>query len=807
MPRSTTARIPVQLPPQPTPLIGREDELASVRSLLAHDGVRLLTLVGPGGVGKTRLAIAAAEQVTERFPGGVWFVDLTPLTDPSLVVPTIARDLGVRPQRGQALPEALTTFFGEQSVLLVLDNLERLLPTAADLDALLGASPNLTILATSREPLHLRREHLYQVQALPVPGPHPEAWTVANLASSPAVELFVARAQAVDAGFELSPANAAAVAELSRRLEGLPLAIELAAARVRLLDPAALLARMHQSLALLRWDAPDLPERHRSLHATLEWSYALLTPDQQALFRRLAVFRGGFTLDGAEAVSTGDAPWVDEGAGDGLYYQRPLPPRPLVALDDLAALIDHGLAQRIDPVMGEPRFRMLETVRQFALERLAASGEEGEVRRRHLVYLVALAESLSERVRLPEGERVLARLDAKHGDNLAALAWAEATGEAGLGLRLARALFSYWLTRGYLSEGIGWLERAITWEEPTPSADRARALAGLGWLVLFQGQPDRAEATLSEALRVAVAAGSRMTEAMALSGLSLIHLNRGHYGEAAARTDEALALYREQESAAIAGLSYVSLTYARRGEIALAAGDISGAARYLAEAERRQRAPGQSWGLGAIVRWLGDVARARGDLDGAVARYRECLAPTEDSSHRLWEADALDGLAAVAAARGRPERAARLHGAAAALRERMGSAVAPWERPAHEDQLAAVQAALEPDVFTAAWAAGAALQEESALAEALADPDPAPASGAPPPAAPAAPGRAADLGLTPREADVLRLLARGLTNRQIADALFVSPRTVNFHVTNLLAKLGLDSRAAAAAFAVRQGLA
>jgi non-specific serine/threonine protein kinase len=728
---------------------------------------------------------------------------LAPLADPSLVLPTIARVLGVRPQREQEPHDALTAFFGERSVLIVLDNLERLLPAAADLDALLGASPNLTILATSREPLHLRREHLYQVQALPVPGPHPEAWTVATLAATPAVELFVARAQAVDASFELSPANAEAVAELSRRLEGLPLAIELAAARVRVLEPKALLARMHQSLALLRWDAPDLPERHRSLHAALEWSYALLTPDQQALFRSLAVFAGGFTLDGAEAVFTGDAPWADDGAGDGLYYQRPLPPRPLAALDDLAALVDHGLAQRIDPIMGEPRFRMLETVRQFALERLAASGEEGEVRRRHLVYLVALVESLSERVRLPEGERVLARLDANHADILAALGRAEATGEAALGLRLARALFSYWLTRGYLSEGIGWLERALTWGEPTPSADRARALAGLGWLVLFQGQPDRAETMLSEALRVAVAAGSRMTEAMALSGLSLIHLNRGHYGEAAARTDEALALFREQESAAVAGPSYVSLTYARRGEIALAAGDISGAARYLAEAERRQRAPGQSWGLNAIMRWLGDVARARGDLDGAVARYRECLAPTEDSSHQLWVANALDGVAAVAAVRGQPERAARLHGAAAALRERMGAAVAPWERPAYERDLAAARAALAPDAFDAAWAAGAAQPLEEAVAEALVDASPALAASG----APAAADPLVALGLTPREVDVLRLVAQGRSNREIADSLYISPRTVNFHVTNLLAKLELDSRTAAAAFAVRHGLA
>ena len=278
------------------------------------------------------------------------------------------------------------------------------------------------MLATSREPLHLRREHLFQVHPLPVPDTDPAAWTVANLAAMPAVQLFVARAQAADASFELSPANAQAVAELSRRLEGLPLAVELAAARTRLFEPQALLARMHQSLALLRWDAPDVPPRHRSLHATLDWSYVLLTAHQQALFRRLAVFAGGFTLEGAEAVFTGHVPGADEGAGDGLFYRHPEPlPRPSVVLDDLAALVDHSLVQQIDPIAEEPRYRMLETVRQFGLEQLAATGEESEVRRRHLVYFVALAERLSERVSLPEAEQVFARLDAKHDDVRAAL--------------------------------------------------------------------------------------------------------------------------------------------------------------------------------------------------------------------------------------------------------------------------------------------------------------------------------------------------------------------------------------------------
>jgi serine/threonine-protein kinase PknK len=800
MSTSTTPRVLVHLPPQPTRLLGREDELASLRSLLAEGDVRLLTLTGPGGVGKTRLAVAAAEQVAERFPDGVWFVDLAPLADPALVLSTISRVLGVRERPDRDPRAALTEFLAERRILLVADNLEQLPSAAADLDALLRDCPRLTILATSRQPLRLRREHLFEVRALPVPGPDPETWTIANLAATPAVALFVTRAQAADADFELLPANAGVVAELSRRLEGLPLAIELAAARTRILEPQALLARMDHSLTLLRWDASDLPERHHSLHAALDWSYALLTPDQQALFRRLAVFAGGFTLEAAEVVFTGERLGLDEGAGEGLFYRRPEPPpAPDAVLENLAALVDHSLVLRsADSPKDAPRYRLLETVREFALERLAASGEECEARRRHLVYLVALAESLSEYVRLPQGELVLARLDAKHDDMLAALGWAEASGESMLGLRLARALFNYWLARGRLREGIGWLERALGWGAPIPSAERARALGALGWLELFRGEKDRAEVALEEARRVAVVAGARLSEAMALAGLALARLNQGDYGGAAARADESLALYQEQEAAAIAGPTYVSLMYARRGEIALAAGDLDGAHRALTESERRQRALGQTWAVSGILRWLGDTERARGDLDAALGRYRESLATAEDSGHFLFVADALDGVAAVAAARGEAERAARLHGAAAALRERLGTAVASWEQPAHEQRLAAVRAALGEEAFAAAWAAGAALPVAETVAAVLADPVPDPTDGS-----------AADsgaLGLTPREADVLRLVAQGLTNRQIADALFVSPRTVNFHVTNLLAKLGLDSRAAAAAFAVRHGL-
>ena len=316
MPTPATPRIPVHLPPQPTRLIGREDELALLRSLLAQDDVRLLTLIGPGGVGKTRLAIAAAEQVAERFPDGVWFVDLAPLADPALVVPTIARVVGVREQPAQ------DPLAGADDVPRGAVGLAGGGQPGAPAARRGGPRRSAGGRPQPHDPGHEPRaaaicggSRWSRCGPCRCPAPSEASWTVANLAAMPAVQLFVVRAQAADASFELSPANAEAVAELSRRLEGLPLAVELAAARIRLLEPKALLARMHQSLALLRWEAPDLPPRHRSLHATLDWSYALLTAHQQALFRRLAVFAGGFTLDGAEAVFTGDVPGADDGRG------------------------------------------------------------------------------------------------------------------------------------------------------------------------------------------------------------------------------------------------------------------------------------------------------------------------------------------------------------------------------------------------------------------------------------------------------------------------------------------------------------
>jgi predicted ATPase/class 3 adenylate cyclase len=463
-PLKTLENRPTNLPVQPTALIGREHELRAVEALVTREDVRLLTLTGVGGTGKTRLALQVAADVLDEFANGVFFVSLAPVGVPELVVPTIAQTLGLRDQPGEPMVETLTGYLRDQQLLLVLDNFEQVVAAAPAVAALLAAAGGVTVLATSRTPLHLSGELSYIVPPLAVPA----ADSVADAESLPRYEsanLFVERAQAASREFSITNDNARVIGEICIRLEGLPLAIELAAPRVRVLEPAALLQRLDQRLKLLTSGPADLDPRQRTLRATIDWSYELLTEPEQALFARLAVFVGGCRVDSAEAL-------VDPADGIGADV-----------LEGLISLVEQSLLHRRADSDGEPRFWMLETMREYALEALEATGVSEELRRRHALHFLSLAEQVDLASRTGEQQDRFERLDAEDGNLRAAIAWARETGDADTLLRLATALWGFWATRGHVAEGTAALEEALALSPERP----ARALLGLCTLRLLGG--------------------------------------------------------------------------------------------------------------------------------------------------------------------------------------------------------------------------------------------------------------------------------------------------------------------------------
>ncbi len=776
-----TTPLPVPL----TPLIGREREVAALVDLLGQEGVRLVTLTGPGGTGKTRLAIRVTEVLQGEFADGVAFVGLAPISDPTLVLPTVAQALGVRAAAGRPLMEQLADVLRERAVLLILDNFEQVVDAAPHVTDLLTAAPCLRVLVTSRVPLRLSAEHRFPVPPLSLPAPVSSPH-LADLAQSEAVDLFIVRAKAVRPDFTLTPANVDAVPAICARLDGLPLAIELAAARVGILPPQALVKRLEQRLVMLTGGARDLPERQQTMRRTIAWSYDLLSPEEQTLFRRLAVFVGGFTLEAAEVVGH------DHGGHVSI-------------LDGLVSLVESSLVREIGTANGAARYAMLETVREYGLEQLTASGEAGAVRDRHAAWCVTLADQADPLLLRPNQETTLEELEADHPNLRAALDWLEATGAVEPAVRLAGALRWFWLTRGDYREGTDRLERALGLggAAGVPPAALARALTGLGFLSTMRGDYDQAIAVLTEALALARMAGDARETGWALHGLGITTGHAADYLRAEQHFAEALDVFRDLATWQPAERPRVAAVFADLSWVAAGRGDVDLALARSEAALAEARALGFTWLVGLIMVSLGPVSRKAGNDGRALACYREAMAIGAAQGDRRIIAHALEGVAGVAGARGQVARAARLLGAAAALFERIGVFYNAARSSLQAQELAAIRSALGDATFAAVREAGRALTLEEAVAEAedlvqaIDNLIPHPTGERP----------TGGNGLSPREVEVLRLVAAGKTDAEIAEALFLSKRTVGTHLTNILAKLDLANRAEAAAWAVRHGLA
>jgi predicted ATPase/class 3 adenylate cyclase len=772
------------LPVQPTPFLGRQQEVASVCALLSRSDVRLVTLTGPGGIGKTRLGLQVVAELADQFADGVWFVPLAPLSDAALVVPTIMQTLSISEAGTQPLLAQLQAALKDKHVLLLLDNFEQVVAAAEAVAEILTSCPKLRVLVTSRVVLRVRAEQEFNVPPLSLPDLTrlPELDTLSQYES---VALFIERAQAVKPDFVVTNANAPAVAGICARLDGLPLAIELAAARSKLLPPQALLARLSQRLALLTSGARDAPARHQTLRNTIAWSYDLLTPDEQRLFRRLSVFVGGCPLEGVEAVSA---------ALDGADVGGSV-------LDGVGSLLDKSLLRQTEQKDGEPWFMMLETIREFGLETLVTSGELETSRHAHAAYYLQLAEATAPALRGPQQDVWFQRWEREYDNLRTTLNYSLEPGEARerieMALRLCGALWYFWVLRSLAREGWTFLERALERSEGVAVSVRAKALYAAGTLAGYQGNVERSETLcqqslalfrqsgdvagvgnalfhlgltrylrgdlatarlhLEESLEASTEAGEKNIMAWSLEVLAVVDFLQGAYTRGYSHAEASLLLFREIGNKN--GIAR-SLTEIARGY--LLEGDAAKAHPLLEESRALQREIGDKenervalWGLGRVAFLQGKIALARslleegsthfqgeetpydlykkawtlsqlaqvvafeGDHATAHALYEQCLAIVKQVDFKVWTPFYLEGLAAVVAAQGELPWAARLWGAAEALRDALGTPIPPAYRVDYERSVAAARTQLGEQAFAVEWAEGRATPLEWVITDVL----------------------------------------------------------------------------------------